>query len=194
MSTFSNIAIRGENMSDVRSFQGKHPQIADDAWVDETAVIVGDVTIGARSSVWPLCVIRGDVHRIEIGSESNIQDGSVLHVSHDSRFQPGGAPLTIHNRVTVGHQVVLHGCEIGDFCLIGIGSRLLDRSVLKPRAMIGAGSLVPPGKVLEGGYLWVGTPVKRIRPLTDRELEYLEYVGGNYLKLADEYRGTSPSP
>lgn len=180
-------------MSNIRSFGGKRPQIADDAWVDETAVVIGDVTVGARSSIWPLCVVRGDIHRIEIGSGTNIQDGSVLHVSHDSRFMPGGAPLIIKDRVTVGHQVVLHGCEIRDLCLIGIGSRLLDRAVLEPRTMVGAGSLVPPGKVLEGGYLWVGTPVKRIRPLKDRELEYLEYVGGNYTRLADEHRDTTAS-
>lgn len=175
-------------MSNIRSFRGNHPQIADDAWVDETSVVIGDVTIAARSSIWPLCVVRGDIHRIEIGAQTNIQDGSILHVSHDSRFMPGGAPLVIGDRVTVGHQVVLHGCEIRDLCLIGIGSRVLDRAVLEPRTMLGAGSLVPPGKVLESGYLWVGTPVQRMRPLKDRELEYLEYVAGNYTKLTDEHR------
>ncbi len=180
-------------MSNIRAFRGKKPKVAETAWVDDTAVVIGDVTIGARSSVWPLCVIRGDIHRIEIGAATNIQDGSVLHVSHDSRFMPGGAPLVIHDRVTVGHQVVLHGCEIRELCLIGIGSRILDRAVLEPRAMVGAGSLVPPGRVLEGGYLWVGTPVQRVRPLKDRELEYLEYVGGNYTKLADEHRGAGLS-
>jgi len=180
-------------MSNTRTFRGKRPQIADDAWVDETAVVIGNVTIGARSSVWPLCVVRGDIHRIEIGSGTNIQDGSVLHVSHDSHFMPGGAPLIIQDRVTVGHQVVLHGCEIRDLCLIGIGSRLLDRAVLEPQTMVGAGSLVPPGKLLTGGYLWVGTPVQRIRPLKDRELEYLEYVSGNYTKLANEHRETPRS-
>ena len=180
-------------MSNIRSFQGKNPQIADGAWIDGTAVVIGEVTIGARSSVWPLCVIRGDIHRIEIGEQTNIQDGTVLHVSHDSRFMPGGAPLIIQDRVTVGHQVVLHGCEIRDLCLVGIGSRVLDRAVLEPNTMLGAGSLVPPGKVLESGYLWVGTPVQRMRPLKDRELEYLEYVAGNYAKLANEHRGTPRS-
>lgn len=175
-------------MSNVRSFRGKHPRIADDAWVDESAIVIGDVQIGARSSIWPLCVIRGDIHRIEIGEDTNIQDGTVLHVSHDSRFMPGGAPVIIHDRVTIGHQAVLHGCEIRDRCLVGIGSRVLDRAVLEPQTMVGAGSLVPPGMVLESGYLWVGTPVKRRRPLTDREIEYLSYVAGNYTKLADEHQ------
>ncbi len=177
-------------MPNVRPFRGHHPQIAADAWVDESAIVIGEVTIGARSSIWPLCVIRGDIHRIEIGAATNIQDGTILHVSHDSRFLPGGAPVVIGDGVTVGHQAMLHGCEIRDYCLVGIGSRVMDRAVLEPRTMVGAGSLVPPGKVLEGGYLWVGTPVERMRPLKDRELEYLEYVAGNYVRLAEEHRGT----
>lgn len=177
-------------MPNIRTYQGRHPRIAADAWIDETSVVVGDVQIGARSSVWPMCVLRGDVHHIEVGAETNIQDGSVLHVSHDSRFMPGGAPLIIRDRVTVGHQVMLHGCEIRDCCLIGIGSRVLDRAVLKPHTMLGAGSLVPPGRVLDGGYLWVGTPAKRVRPLTDQELEYLEYSAGHYVRLAEGHRSS----
>jgi len=177
-------------MSNVRPFQDKFPQLAADTWIDESAVVIGDVTIGPRSSVWPHCVIRGDVHRIEIGAESNIQDGTIVHVSHDGRFMPGGAPVVVHDRVTVGHQAVLHGCEIGNHCLIGIGARVLDRAVLQPQTMVGAGSLVPSGKVLEGGYLWVGTPVKRVRALTDREIEYLDYVAAHYLKLTGQHRDT----
>jgi len=175
-------------MSNVRSFQGKSPQIADAAWIDESAIVIGDVKVGPRASIWPLCVIRGDIHRIEIGADTNIQDGTILHVSHDSRFLPGGAPTILHDHVTVGHQAVLHGCEIRRHCLIGIGARVLDQAVLEPRTMVGAGSLVPPGKVLDSGYLWVGTPVKRIRPLKDREIEYLDYVAEHYTKLADGHR------
>lgn len=177
-------------MSNVRTFQGKHPRVAGDAWIDETAVVVGDVEIGARSSVWPMCVLRGDIHHILIGAETNVQDGSVLHVSHDSRFLPGGAPLVIHDRVTVGHHVTLHGCEIHELCLVGIGSRVLDRAVLKPRTMLGAGSLVPPGRVLEGGYLWHGSPARRIRPLTDVEMEYLDYTARHYAHLAEGHRSS----
>jgi carbonic anhydrase/acetyltransferase-like protein (isoleucine patch superfamily) len=171
-------------MTNVRVFEDNRPQIAADAWIDPTAVVIGDVAVGARSSIWPMCVVRGDIHRIEIGAETNIQDGSVLHVSHDSRFMPGGAPLIIHDRVTIGHQVVLHGCEIQELCLVGIGARVLDRAILKPRTLLGAGSLVTPGQTLEGGYLWHGAPARRIRPLTDLELEYLDYVAGNYVRLA----------
>jgi carbonic anhydrase/acetyltransferase-like protein (isoleucine patch superfamily) len=180
-------------MSNIRPFRGMQPEIAADAWIDATSVVIGDVTIGSRSSVWPLCVIRGDIHRIEIGAGTNIQDGSILHVSHDSRFLPGGAPLVIHDRVTVGHQVVLHGCEIRELCLIGIGARVLDRAVLEPGTMLGAGALVPPGKVLESGYLWVGTPVRRVRPLKDRELEYLDYVAENYTRLTAEQQDSARS-
>jgi carbonic anhydrase/acetyltransferase-like protein (isoleucine patch superfamily) len=175
-------------MPNIRTYQGKSPRIADDAWIDETAVVVGDVEIGARSSVWPMCVLRGDIHYIEIGADTNVQDGSILHVSHGSRFLPGGAPLIIRDRVTVGHQVVLHGCEIRECCLVGIGSRVLDRAVIEPRTMLGAGSLVPPGRVLEGGYLWMGAPAKRVRPLTEVELEYLEYTAAHYAQLAERHR------
>lgn len=175
-------------MSNVRSFRGQLPQIAADAWIDESAIVIGNVAVGPRASIWPQCVIRGDIHRIEIGAATNIQDGTILHVSHDSRFLPGGAPVIIHEQVTVGHQAVLHGCEIKNHCLIGIGARVLDRAVLEPRTMVGASSLVPPGKTLESGYLWVGTPVKRIRPLKEQEIEYLDYVAEHYTRLADHHR------
>lgn len=175
-------------MPQIRPFEGKTPRIAATAWVDETAVIIGEVKLGERASVWPFCVVRGDIHRIEIGEATNIQDGSVLHVSHDSRFRPGGAPLIVHGRVTVGHQAVLHGCEIQDLCLVGIGARVLDGAVVGPRTLIGAGALVPPGRVLEGGYLWVGAPVRRSRALTDQELEYLEYSAEHYVRLAGRHR------
>ncbi|MBK1723729.1 gamma carbonic anhydrase family protein [Thiocystis violacea] len=175
-------------MTEIRSFEGKQPRIAADAWIHPSAVVIGDVHLGPGSSIWPLCVVRGDIHRIEIGTETNIQDGSILHVSHDSRFMPGGAPILIHDRVTVGHQVVLHGCEIQHHCLVGIGARVLDRALLEPWTMLGAGALVTPGQVLEGGYLWLGTPARRARTLTDRELEYLDYVAGNYVRLTQAYR------
>jgi carbonic anhydrase/acetyltransferase-like protein (isoleucine patch superfamily) len=182
----------------IRPFGGRAPAIDPGAWVDPTALVIGDVSLGPRSSVWPMCVVRGDIHRIRIGAETNIQDGSVLHVSHDSRFLPGGAPLIIHERVTVGHQAVLHGCEIRELCLVGIGARVLDRAVLEPRTILGAGALVPPGKVLEGGYLWVGAPARRSRSLTDQELEYLAYTAANYVRLAAEHldsgHAETPSP
>lgn len=173
------------------SLLDQFPQIADDAWIDESAVVIGNVKVGPRASIWPMCVVRGDVHRIEIGADTNIQDGTVVHVTSDTRFMPGGAPTILHDRVTVGHQAMLHGCEIREESLVGIGTTILDRAVLEPRTMVGAGSLVPPGKVLEGGYLWVGTPVKRIRALTDTEIEKLAHLAAHYTKLRDQHRETA---
>ncbi len=175
-------------MSNIRRFESAFPEIAPDAWVDETAVVIGHVSIAPQSSIWPMCVIRGDVHHIRIGSRTNIQDGSVLHVSHDSHYLPGGRPLTVGDGVTVGHRVMLHGCEIADGCFIGMGSTILDGAVLQPSVMIGAGSLVPPGKRLEGGYLWLGRPVRRVRALTDRELEIIAYTAEHYVRLQQRHR------
>jgi carbonic anhydrase/acetyltransferase-like protein (isoleucine patch superfamily) len=175
-------------MANIRTFEGVAPRIADDAWVDESAVVIGDVEIGAASSVWPLTVVRGDIHAIRIGERSNIQDGSVLHVTHDSDFNPGGFPLVVGNQVTVGHKVLLHGCTVGDQCLIGMGAVVMDGAVIEPRVIVAAGSLVPPGKRLESGYLYRGSPVKQARPLSDEELAFLGYVAGNYVKLAAKYR------
>jgi carbonic anhydrase/acetyltransferase-like protein (isoleucine patch superfamily) len=177
-------------VSNIRAFEDHSPQIDPTAWVDPTAVVIGDVTLGPQVSIWPACVIRGDIHRIAIGARTNIQDGSILHVSHDSGFMPGGAPLAIHEDVTVGHQVVLHGCEVHPHCLIGIGARVLDRAVLQPYTLLGAGSLVTPGRLLDGHALWVGAPVRRVRSLTDRELEYLDYVAMNYVRLAARHRAS----
>lgn len=181
-------------MTGLRAFEGKRPQLAEDSWIDATAVVIGDVLLGAGASVWPLCVVRGDIQRIEIGAGSNIQDGCVLHVSHDSRFMPGGAPTIIHERVTVGHQALLHGCEIQESCLVGSGARVLDRAVLRPYTLLGAGSLVTPGQTLEGGYLWLGAPARRIRPLTDLEFDYLEYAAANYVRLAARHRAERDAP
>ncbi len=175
-------------MSNIRRFESAVPEIAPDVWVDETAVVIGQVSIASQSSIWPMSVIRGDVHHIRIGSRTNIQDGSVLHVSHDSHYLPGGRPLTIGDGVTVGHQVMLHGCEIADGCFIGMGSTILDGAVLQPSVMVGAGSLVPPGKTLDGGYLWLGRPVRRVRALSEREREIIEYTAGHYVRLAQRHR------
>jgi len=178
-------------MSNVRPFAELQPRIAPDAWVDPTAAVIGDVEIAARASVWPMAVLRGDVQSIRIGAGSNIQDGSVLHVSHDSRFCPGGLGLRVGAGVTVGHHVTLHACTIGDGCLIGMGSVVLDGARLESRLLVGAGSLVPGGEELESGYLWLGSPVRRVRPLTERELEYLAYSAEHYVTLARQHRASA---
>lgn len=172
----------------IRSFEQHTPRLHPTVFVDETAVVIGDVEIDEDSSVWPLCVIRGDIQRIRIGARTSIQDGSVIHVTHDSRFCPGGQPTEIGNDVTVGHKVILHACTIEDFCLIGMGAIVMDKAVVRSRVTIGAGSVVPPGKVLDSGYLYVGSPVKPVRPLNDRELEFLEYSAQNYRRLKERHR------
>ena len=148
-------------MSPIRPFEGHTPQIDPEAWVDPTGLVIGDVHIGARSSIWPGVVARGDINRIRIGRDTNIQDGCILHNSHDGPFMPGGAALIIGDRITVGHKAVLHGCEIGDDCLIGMGAIVMDRVVIEPGVMIGAASLVPPGKVLQSGFLYTGSPARQ---------------------------------
>ncbi len=121
-------------MADIRPFREQHPRIAASAYLDPRCTVIGDVHIGERSSIWPGVVIRGDVNRIRVGAESNIQDNSVLHNSHDSAYLPGGTPLIVGDQVTVGHSVVLHGCTIGDLCLIGMGAVILDRAVIEPES------------------------------------------------------------
>lgn len=164
------------------------PQLAQGAWVHPRATVIGEVTLGADSSVWPGAVVRGDVNSIHIGDASNIQDGAVLHVSHKTPRDPAGGPLKIGARVTVGHTVILHACTVEDECLIGMGSIILDRAVIKTHVLLGAGSLVPEGKVLESGHLYLGRPAKLVRPLTEEEIAYFDYSARHYVQLAQSYR------
>ncbi len=172
----------------IRKFEYYSPDIAESAFVDESAVVSGNVTLGADSSIWPMASLRGDINSIRVGARSNIQDGSVLHVTHDSEYAPGGLPLVVGNDVTVGHNVVLHACTIEDECLIGMGAIVLDGAVVQRGAMVGAGSLVPPNKVLEGGYLWLGSPVKRVRELSEKEIAYFKYSARHYVELKERHR------
>jgi carbonic anhydrase/acetyltransferase-like protein (isoleucine patch superfamily) len=178
----------------IRPFEGSSPAVHPSAHVDERALVIGDVRLGADTSVWPMCVVRADIQRIEIGARSNIQDASVLHVTHDSEYHPGGQPLIIGDEVTVGHHVLLHACTVEDACLIGMGSIVLDGAIIRSGALLGAGALVPPGKDLEGGYLWVGRPARRRRALNDREREYMRYSAAHYVRLKDRHAGLSISP
>ena len=167
----------------IRSLQGKTPNIADSAFVDDTAIVIGDVTIGEDSSIWPMTVVRGDVQKITIGKRTNIQDACVCHVTHDCEYTPGGFPLNIGDGVTAGHRATLHACTIGNYCLIGMSATIMDGAVLGDKLIIGAGGLVPAGKNLEGGYLYVGSPVKQIRALNEDELQSLEYSADHYVAV-----------
>ena len=182
-----NQRFSNNNMKNRRNFEGAIPQYDKTVFIDESAVVTGNVSIAEDSSVWPCCSIRGDIHSIRIGSRSNIQDGSVLHVTHDSEFAAGGFSLTIGNEVTVGHKVILHGCCVENLCLIGMGSVVLDGAVVQSGAMVGAGSLVPPNKVLEGGFMWLGSPVKRVRALTEKETAFLKYSAQHYVDLKNRH-------
>ncbi len=166
------------------------PDIHPSAYIDETALVSGEVSIGEDSSIWPMTVIRGDVNFIKIGKRTNIQDASVLHVTHASNEhsvkvtdEQIGYPLIIGNDVTVGHKALLHACTIGNRVLVGMGSIVMDGVVVEDETIIAAGSLVPPKKVLESGYLWVGSPAKKARELTDKEKKYLKYSAEHYVRL-----------
>lgn len=173
--------------SAIRSHKGHTPKLAERVFVDPSAVVIGDVEIGEDSSVWPLTVIRGDMHHIRIGERTSVQDGSILHITHAGPFNPDGFPLAVGSDVTIGHSVTLHGCTIGDRVLVGMNSMVMDGAVVESDVVIGAGSLVPPGKVLESGFLYMGSPCKQIRPLKDKELKFFTYSAGNYVRLKDEY-------
>ena len=171
----------------IRSFRDSSPSIGANTYIDESAVVIGDVEIGENCSVWPLTVIRADINKIRIGDNTNIQDGSVLHVTHKGEYSPDGAELRIGSQVTIGHKALLHGCRIGNQCLIGMGSIVTDNAVIEDQVIIGSGSLVPPGKLLESGYLYLGNPVTRKRALTEREIESLSYVADHYVLLTQHY-------
>ena len=171
----------------IRSFKGCSPKLGARAYVDDSAVVIGDVELGEDASIWPMCSIRGDVNLIRIGARSNIQDGSVIHVTHRNSELPEGHATRIGSDVTVGHKVMLHGCTVENLCLIGMGSIVLDGAIIRSKVLLGAGSLVPEGKDLEGGYLWLGRPAKKVRELSEQELKWFEYSAMHYVKLKNDY-------
>jgi len=171
----------------LRPYKDLFPKQGDRVLIDSSSVVIGDVRMGDDVSIWPLVAIRGDVNYVSLGARTNIQDGSVLHVTHKSSYNPEGNPLIVGEEVTVGHKVMLHGCTIGNRVLVGMGSILLDGVVVEDDVMIGAGSLVPQNKRLESGFLYLGCPVKQIRPLTEAEKEGLKYSANNYVKWKNDY-------
>lgn len=166
----------------ILKYKDIEPTIAKDVLVAQGAVVIGDTHIGKNSSIWYNVTIRGDVNKIRIGAETNIQDNAMCHVTRKV------GPLTIGNRVTIGHSAVLHACTVEDECLIGMGAVLLDDVIVEKGSMIGAGSVVPPGKVIKSGTLWVGNPAKFARDLTDSEKAFLKVSAQNYVELSEEYR------
>ncbi|PIV32984.1 MAG: gamma carbonic anhydrase family protein [Lysobacterales bacterium CG02_land_8_20_14_3_00_62_12] len=171
----------------IRPYQSQMPRLAAGVYVDAAATVIGDVELGEDASVWPAAVIRGDVHRIRIGARTNVQDGAILHVTHDSPHQPEGFPLLIGADVTIGHGAVLHACVIEDACLIGMHASVLDGAIVRRHGFVGAGCLVAPGKIVGPGELWLGNPGRFVRRLSDNEIELLYYSASNYVKLKNDY-------
>lgn len=174
-------------MTSLRRYKNVSPQIGLRVYIDSSSVLIGEISIGDDSSIWPLVAARGDVNYIQIGARTNIQDGSVLHVTHKNPENPAGFPLIIGNDVTIGHKVMLHGCTIHNRVLVGMGSIILDGAIIEDEVMIGAGSLVPPNKRLISGYLYVGSPVKQARPLSDKERTFLQTSADNYVTNKNDY-------
>ena len=172
----------------IRPFQGVLPRLAAGVYVDESAQVIGQVTLGEDSSVWPLTVLRGDVNKITIGARTNIQDNCCLHVTHDGPYTPGGVELIVGDEVTVGHGVILHACTIGNRCLIGMGAIVMDKVVLEDECFIAAGTVVPPGKTLKGGWLYRGSPAQPVRELTEKERENLNYSAAHYVRVKNKYQ------
>jgi carbonic anhydrase/acetyltransferase-like protein (isoleucine patch superfamily) len=163
------------------------PQLDEGVYLHPSTQVIGSVRIGADSSVWCNAVLRGDVNDISIGRCSNVQDLTMGHVSHKTPQKPAGSPLVIGDYVTIGHSVILHGCRIGNECLVGMGSIVMDDVVVQDRVMIGAGSLVSPGKTLESGFLYVGRPAMKVRALTGEEIAYLRYSAEHYVRVKNNY-------
>lgn len=172
----------------IRAYLNHVPQLGERVYVDEAAVVIGKVNLADEVSIWCGAVVRGDVNTIQIGKRSNVQDGSVLHVTGGSANHPAGSPLIIGEDVTIGHHVTLHGCIIGNRVLVGMGAIVLDDVVIEDEVIIGAGSLVPPRKRLQSGLMYMGSPAKAVRELTEAEKAFLRQSAQNYVATAAVYR------
>lgn len=171
----------------IKAYKGITPTIGDNVYIEESAVLYGEIELDTDVSIWPLVAARGDVNHIRIGARTNIQDGTILHVTRKSAHNPQGFPLIIGQDVTVGHQCMLHGCTLGDRILVGMGSVVMDGVIVEDDVFLGAGSVVPPNKTLKSGFLYVGNPVKQIRELNQGERDFLAQSAINYVLLKDEY-------
>ena len=163
----------------------ERPQLGDRVYLDKMSSVTGSVVLGDDVSVWPMAVIRGDVNRIRVGARTNIQDGAVLHVTHENKRMPQGIPLILGEEVTVGHGAILHACTIGDRCLVGMGAIVMDGAVLESDCMVAGGAVVTPGTVVPSRTLWRGNPARSARELSEAEVDYLAYGARHYVRLKD---------
>lgn len=168
-------------------FMQERPHLGERVFVAPSAHVSGAVALGDDVSVWPMAVLRGDVNRITVGARSNIQDGSVLHVTHESTAQPGGRALLLGEDVTVGHAAILHACTIGDRCLVGMGAIVMDGALVEPDSLIAGGAVVTPGTVVPSGTLWRGNPARQARTLSAEEIAYHAYSAAHYVRLKNLY-------
>jgi len=173
-------------MNPLRSYKGIAPVLGERVYVDPAASVIGDVVLADDVSIWPSAVLRGDVNFIRVGARTNIQDGAIVHVAHAGPYGPG-FPCLIGADVTIGHAAVVHACTIGDGCLIGMHASVLDGAVVKRYGFVGAGALVPPGKVVGERELWLGNPAKFVRLLSDAQVAQLLYSAAHYVRLKDDY-------
>lgn len=176
-------------MTSIRPYLDRFPVLGPRVYVDEAATVIGDVVLGEDVSVWPGTVIRGDVNHIRIGARTNVQDGTIIHVSHHSPYNKAGYPTLIGEDVTIGHGTIIHACTIEDQCLIGMGACILDGATVKRQGFLGAGAVLGPGKVVGEAELWLGNPARLARKLSDKEVESLLYSAQHYVRLKDHYLG-----
>jgi carbonic anhydrase/acetyltransferase-like protein (isoleucine patch superfamily) len=174
-------------MSSIRSFHGFSPDVSPSAYIDPAAHVIGHVKVGHDSSIWPTAVVRGDAHLIRIGERTNIQDGALLHVTHDTQYTLGGFALTIGSDVTIGHGAALHGCTVQDAAFIGMNATILDGTLIKRHAFVGAGAVVPQGRIVGEGELWLGNPARCVRLLSSDEVQQIYYAARQYVKLKSHY-------
>ena len=174
----------------LRPYLDQFPRLGERVYVDPAASVIGDVELADDVSVWPGCVVRGDVNFIRVGARTNIQDGTVIHVSHDGpHAKLGGFATVIGEDVTIGHKAIVHACRIGDAALIGMGAIVLDGAVVESHGFVGAGAVVPPGKTVGRGELWLGNPARKVRVLSEADIEGLYYSAQHYVRLKNRYLG-----
>ncbi|MBN2815563.1 MAG: gamma carbonic anhydrase family protein [Campylobacterales bacterium] len=173
----------------IHKFKNITPSVGKNSWIASSADVIGDVTCGEECSIWFGCVVRGDVHYITIGDRVNIQDLSMIHVTHYKKADKSdGNPTVIGSDVTIGHRVMLHGCTIEDACLIGMSATILDGAIIGKESIVGAGALVTKGKVFPPRSLIMGSPAKAVRQLNDAEVEELYASAKRYVAFKEDYR------
>ncbi|HJW45020.1 MAG TPA: gamma carbonic anhydrase family protein [Lysobacter sp.] len=179
----------------IRPYLDKTPILGERSYIDPAATVIGDVILGEDASIWPGTVVRGDVNFVRVGARTNIQDGTVVHVSHDGpHAKLGGFATVIGADVTIGHKAIIHACKIEDAVLIGMGAVVLDGALVKKHGFVGAGALVAPGKIVGEGELWLGNPAKKVRMLSDAEIEALYYSAQHYVRLKNQYLSMPSAP